>query len=150
MSTAQPELRIDFHRLQPEELPVTCLHLPVSLQSAWLGCIFTTQPLGCLIEQPDPGMWWRSTGCFCLGIASFADVPVSLFADIVTLPLACACNEGVPWATCWGEECNPVGYPLECLFDFVTDDSPGQTCSPSVNRSWSRVTRSWGPVWSSR
>jgi uncharacterized protein YceK len=49
-------------------------------------------------------VWNHGAKLFCFGIGAWFDTPVSLVADVVTLPLAYARMKSYPWAMKWGDQ----------------------------------------------
>jgi uncharacterized protein YceK len=63
------------------------------------------------------------TGMVAAGSVILAvDTPLSLVADVVTLPLVYARREGMPWATWWGEQAT--------IGQSNTDEGPPPVRSP--------------------
>ena len=74
------------------------------LRSTMLGCLGPPSGIAAMAggdvgEEGRVGPAW-----FGLGVLAWADVPLSLAGDVLTLPIAYARSNGEPWATWWGEK----------------------------------------------
>jgi uncharacterized protein YceK len=80
--------------------PSTCFPFGGVARSGLQGCFGPPFGIATMVE----GDVIKGGGVFGLGLLAWADIPLSLAGDVLTLPIAYARSNGEPWATWWGEK----------------------------------------------